>query len=64
MSEQENKDKPTTQANHNSIAVKGISAGGDINGNIHIGNTNICNVAEVDYCIGDALPDAVSGGLS
>jgi WD40 repeat protein len=30
--------KPNVHANHNSIAVGSISAGGDISGNIHIGN--------------------------
>lgn len=38
MSDENKKDGPKVQADNNSIAVGGISAGGDISGNIHIGN--------------------------
>jgi WD40 repeat protein/energy-coupling factor transporter ATP-binding protein EcfA2 len=38
MSDQESNNKAGVQADNNSIAVGGISAGGDISGTIHIGN--------------------------
>ena len=38
MSDENKKDGSKIQADNNSIAVGGISAGGDISGNIHIGN--------------------------
>jgi len=39
MTEQENKDKISVQAGNNSIAVGSIEVGGDVSGNITIGNT-------------------------
>ena len=51
MTEQEEKDKQDVHADNNSVAVGSISVGGDVSGNITIGNTVGYTVDDVSALI-------------
>ena len=44
MSDENKKDEPKVQADNDGIAVGKIEVGGDVSGNIHVGNSFATNV--------------------